>query len=631
MRLICGLLRLDGGAVSDGALRGMAMQMVADGLRPALRTWREGPVGLAVLDFAARDGAELPASGASILAADARLDESDKPASGLEILDDALLLSSLERHGPAGLGQLLGDFAFAAWDRETRMLTCGRDIFGVRPFSYTHQPGKLFAFASFGQAFLGAGLVAKVVDTDAVARRAARVLRADDSPIVGIQRLPAAHFLEVSGQGLKITRYWQLERASAGTRKISPDDAARELRSLVDEAVRCRLPRGVEVGAHLSGGLDSSAISVIAARRLREDGRPLHAYSFLDRQRNDIQLKDETEFVKAVLEQEGDIDWTPIRPPAGPPAPNKPVSADSMIALADDAPENQVCARAQTQGVSMILSGWGGDEGATFNGRGVLPELFLRARWPTLWREIAALSRERQWPWFGLFRGEVLGNLWRAALPRSVVNFGERRMGRENQLRDRFRQTVSPEARRSIRDEDGLSIGHDGRENRWRLMTSPHIAHRAEVWAQTGASYGLAYAFPLLDRRVVEFSLSLPSELFVRGGFKRLVFRDAMTGVLPESVRLRHAKYAPFPSSMLILAERKDEFAAQIDALKANTRVSQVLDLEYLRTLIDDFPSPDQARREMHGNEHPKAAASMIAVASALGTAAYLEQHGGAA
>lgn len=376
---------------------------------------------------------------------------------------------------------------------------------------------------------------------------------------------------------------------------------------------------------------NSSAISVIAARRLREEGRPLHAYSFLDRQRNDIQLEDETEFVKAVLEQEGDIDWTPIRPPAGPPAPDKPVSADSMIALADDAPENQVCARAQAQGVSMILSGWGGDEGATFNGRGVLPELFLRGRWPTLWREIAALSRERQWPWFGLFRGEVLGSLWRAALPRSVVNFAERRMGRENQLRDHFRQTVSPEARRSIRDDDGLSIGHDGRENRWRLMTSPHIAHRAEVWAQTGASYGLAYAFPLLDRRVVEFSLSLPSELFVRGGFKRLVFRDAMTGVLPEPVRLRHAKYAPFPSSMLILAERKDEFAARIDGLKANTRVSQVLDLEYLRTLIDDFPSPDQARREMHGNEHPKAAASMIAVASALGTAAYLEQHGGAA
>jgi asparagine synthase (glutamine-hydrolysing) len=51
-----------------------------------------------------------------------------------------------------------------------------------------------------------------------------------------------------------------------------------------------------------------------------------------------------------------------------------------------------------------------------------------------------------------------------------------------------------------------------------------------------GSLDGLAFAFPLLDRRVVEFALSLPSELFVRGGFRRRPFRDAMAGVLPESV-----------------------------------------------------------------------------------------------
>ena len=73
----------------------------------------------------------------------------------------------------------------------------------------------------------------------------------------------------------------------------------------------------------------------------------------------------------------------------------------------------------------------------------------------------------------------------------------------------------------------------DGRENRWRLMTSPHIAERAEIWAQTGARHGLAFAFPLLDRRVVEFALSLPSEFFLRGGFRRRPFRDAMVDVLP--------------------------------------------------------------------------------------------------
>jgi asparagine synthase (glutamine-hydrolysing) len=165
-------------------------------------------------------------------------------------------------------------------------------------------------------------------------------------------------------------------------------------------------PRG-EIGAHLSGGLDSSAIAVLAARKLRE----LHAYSFLDRQRKGILLEEETEFVKAVVEQEGDIDSTTIRPPPSPLACFKNVDADNMTPLGADEPENAVCVRAEEQGVGLVLSGWGGDEGATFNGRGTFAELLLRGRWRTLAREVSALRRERGWPVTRILRGEILSYL----------------------------------------------------------------------------------------------------------------------------------------------------------------------------------------------------------------------------
>ena len=626
MRLICGVLRLDDGAVDDVVLRSLAASLVAEGLDPRVKTWRGGPVGLAVLDFSAgrSDAAGLPQSGGRVMAADVRLDEPGSP----DIPEEMRLLAALEPGAAAGLGQLLGDFAFASWDADTGVLTCGRDIFGVRPLSYAYQPGKLFAFASFGQALLEAGFVPKAVDTDALARRFVHAFRADDSLIAGVRRLPAAHCLELSRQGLAIKRYWQLDRAVVGTRKISADDAARELRALADQAVRCRLPRGGEVGAHLSGGLDSSALCVLAARRLRGEGRTLHAYSFLDRQRNDVALEDESEFVAAVLQQEGDIDWTAIRPSADPPAFGAPVSVDSMAPLSAGAPEVQVCRCAAAKGVSLILSGWGGDEDATFNGRGVLAELFLRGRWPTLWQEIAALSRERRWPKSQLWRGEVLSPLWGRLLPGSVLDAMRRHGSRDEALQDLLRRALSPKARRRLRGEAALSLGPDGRENRWRLTTSPHIAHRTELWAQTGARHGLAYAFPLLDRRVVEFCLSLPSELFLRGGFRRRVFRDAMTDVLPERVRLRHHKHAPFPSNMLLIAEQKEAFTARIGALENNELIREVFDVAYLRALVDDFPSPDQARQEMRGNAAPKADAAMIAVASALRSAAFIDQHG---
>lgn len=633
MRLICGMLRLDGANASEDLLRAMAAQMDKSRLRPSLSLWHDGSVGLAVLDFSARGASSpaLPQTTTSVMAADVRLDEFVELARMLgrdaAQAQDALLLGALERFGPSGLDRVLGDFAFASWNRGAQRLTCGRDAFGIRPFAYVYQSSKVFAFASLGKALHGSGIVVKRIDENALARRLARSLRSDDSLVAGIKRLPPAHAIEVSRDGVSLKRYWQLDRAAVGTKQCSPEAAARELRRLVDEAVSCRLPRHGEIGAHLSGGLDSSALAVLAARRLREQGRALHAYSFLDRQRNDISLEDETEFVKAVVAQESDIDWTAIRPPARLSALDGPIDADTMRGLGAELPENAACRRAEEQGVSVVLSGWGGDEGATFNGRGTLAELFLRGRWRTLAREIAALKRERGWPAVRIFRGEVLSHL----LPNEVMALAKRCIGRtETDLRTLSGRTLATAARQRLITSrvESLSIAPDGNENRWRLMTSPHIAQRAEAWAQMGARHGLAFAFPLLDRRVVEFALSLPSELFLRGGFRRRPFRDAMVDVLPPSVRLRHQKYAPFPSRIIDIAESKDDLLARIEAYEKNASVRRLIDLVYLRRQVEQFPSPERLREEMRGNDPPRAASNMLAAMQALVAAAYLDQHG---
>jgi len=631
MRLICGVFHLNGATASEDSVRKMAAQMDVPHLQASLGLWREGPVGFGLLDFTARGSpaAQLPQTGASTMVADVRLDQPDPLARTLAVgsPEDALLLAALEKSGPSGLDQVLGDFAFASWNRHTQRLVCGRDVFGVRPLTYVYKPGELFAFASLAKALHGGGVVPKQVDEDALARQMVRAYRIDDSLIAGINRLPPAHFLEVSQGGVSLKQYWRLDRAAVGSRKCSPEEAARELRRLVDQAVNCRLPRGGEIGAHLSGGLDSSAISVLAARQLGQDGRVLHAYSFLDRQRNDITLEDETEFVRAVLDQERDIDWTPIRPRAAYDSDiDRPMDADNVLVLDADTPESQVCARAETQGVDLILSGWGGDEAATFNGRGALAELFVRGRWRTLAREVAGLSRERGWSVPRILYGEVLSYV----LPGRVIGLARRMAGKPVEVGADMTRLLSVEARARLAksgDAD-LSLAPDGRENRWRLVTSPHIAKRMEIWAQFGARHGLAFAFPLLDRRVVEFALSLPSELFLRDGFRRRPFRDAMAGVLPERVRLRHHKYAAFPSNPIILAGKKDEYMARIEIHERNAQMRRLIDFAHLRRLAEDFPSPEGAREEMRGGDDPEARASMAALARALTAAAYLDQHG---
>ena len=167
----------------------------------------------------------------------------------------------------------------------------------------------------------------------------------------------------------------------------------------------------------------------------------------------------------------------------------------------------------------------------------------------------------------------------------------------------------------------------DGRENRWRLITSPHIAERAEIWAQTGARHGLAFTFPLLDRRVVEFSLSLPSDMYLNDGYRRRPFREAMKDVLPALVRLRHQKYLPFPSRMLDIAEGKDGFLESVAAYEKNESVRALIDLEHLRRQIHSFPSTEVVRDELRGNDSPKDGALMLAAVQTLAAAEYLAQR----
>jgi asparagine synthase (glutamine-hydrolysing) len=379
----------------------------------------------------------------------------------------------------------------------------------------------------------------------------------------------------------------------------------------------CRLPQQGEAGAHLSGGLDSSSIAVLAARALCAKGRKLHSYSFLDRQRNDITLEDETDFVNAVLAQEDNITSTPIRPPHR----SFEIQNDLYISssLAADDPENSVCAHAESQDVHLILSGWGGDEAATFNGRGAMAELLIRGRIGTLARELRGLMRERNWS----LRQVVYQEVTSYFIPDWLVDFKRRLTGKELSTRGSFRMAFSPLMRKRLRAEPGanISIGPDGRKNRYELMTSPHIAFRAEDWALRGARHGLAFAFPLLDRRVVEYALSLPSEMFIHGGFRRRPFREAMCDVLPDKLRLRHEKYQPFPGNAIDVAERRDEAMALLEKLEGNEDMRRLFDLKRLRRQLENFPSPEELRAGMVEGENPTPLPVMTAAMHTLHTA----------
>jgi asparagine synthase (glutamine-hydrolysing) len=244
-----------------------------------------------------------------------------------------------------------------------------------------------------------------------------------------------------------------------------------------------------------------------------------------------------------------------------------------------------------------LLSGWGGDEGATYNGRGALAEALLSGQWRYLAKELRALHDVHGQSRLRTFRGELLHYL----LPDAAHNLWHRWRGRgtnADSVQRMFRN------RRYIAQGQGVTIGPDAVENRWQLLAAqPHLSRRTGSWARMGAHHGVAFTFPLLDRRVVELAWALPSTLFCRGGWKRRLYRDAMINVLPDLIRWRRNKLSPFPEVLLIQAIHRDQLLNHIEELRGHRLVADLFDLSAVQRHIEQLPTIDEARSMVLGED----------------------------
>ena len=622
MRLICGFVHLDDQPAEAARLDAMAAAMIEPGLAPRIARRIDGAGALAVLDFAAGPAIDLPqADNGLTVAADIRLHE---PGAGA---DDGRLLAALGRPGAAGIGALLGDFAFAAWNPQTRTLLCARDAMGIRPFFFAHRPGRAFVFASLPRGLFASGLVERVLDEGyLLGDLLARHHGPERSLFRGVERLAPGGLVRVSARGIERDRHWRPDASTAGRRVCRPEEAAEELRALITEAVRCRLPAAGPVATHLSGGLDSASVAILAARILREQGRRLLGYSLLPTPQGDFAPDGERLFVEAVLRQEPDIVWTPIRYADATAFVLPRLDSDQVMPCDPADQEVRIFTDAAARGAETVLSGWGGDEGASYNGRGALAEALLAGRWRMLADEVRAFAALEGVPASMVLRGELLPYL----LPEPVWTLARRLAGRapRNTMLDGV-ALMRPQALAGL-PAAVTRIGPDAVANRLCLLSGPGLPRRAEQWALTGARHGVAAAFPLLDRRVVAFALSLPSALFLRGGWRRRLYRDAMATVLPpEILECRH-KLNPHPEVPVMVATRRDALLSQLPVLRAHPRVGELFDLDAIERGLRALPPADEVLRRAASWSNGRDAGQALCLRRAMRGALYVQQHHGA-
>ena len=187
--------------------------------------------------------------------------------------DSEVLLEAYARWGRAALERLRGMFAFAVWDSKERVLFAARDRLGVKPFYYARCRLSLL-FGSEMKALLAHPAVSRELDVAALDEYLTYLyVPAPRTIFRQIRELPPAHWLEWRNGRLRIEKYWDV---TFQPEENNFDRSVEQLRELLEQAVAARLTSEAPLGLFLSGGLDSSSIAALMARRLRE---PVKAFT----------------------------------------------------------------------------------------------------------------------------------------------------------------------------------------------------------------------------------------------------------------------------------------------------------------------------------------------------------------
>ncbi len=181
--------------------------------------------------------------------------------------DCEVILALYQRDGDELLRHLRGMFSFALWDSRKRRLLAARDHLGQKPFYYAHT-SQGFAFASEIKALLALDPSLRKPDLAALEQYfTLRLIAPPRSMFAGVSKLPPGHRLIVEDdRAPRIEAYWDLSFGPKLTG--SDDDLLDELEEKLEDTLRLHLTSDVPVGALLSGGLDSSLLVAMLAKRV---------------------------------------------------------------------------------------------------------------------------------------------------------------------------------------------------------------------------------------------------------------------------------------------------------------------------------------------------------------------------
>ena len=499
--------------------------------------------------------------------------------------DAEIALQAYRAWGIDCLSHIIGVFALAIWESKTRQLFCARDVVGLRPFFYTWD-GTRFSFASEIGPLVESTLTTPELDEDYIAAYLTNQGYDRENTIYrGVHRLVEAHYLLVSEKGISCGTYWNLPKKTI--EYACEEDYVDHFREIFEAAVACRLRSDGPVGVMMSGGLDSSSVASMAGRLREKDGKydtPLRVYSNVFEGESRC---DEREYSQTVVDAYGlearfipsddfwffkglsDLRGVQDEPYHGP-------MSNCM---------QQLIVRARTDGTRVLLHGHGGDHiisGASFylveevRSLNVSRSLGIARKWsrdsPHNW--YAILVRHGIFPLLPNFLKELIScgyAMFTGKQLRVVNDLTPRWLEKEFKKRV-FQLSYANRLRQSCR-----SIA----EHHNVMLTHPEI--RSSLWLDQYLALpeGVEVRYPYLDRRLIEFVMSVPPHLLFDKGTTKVLLRKAMQGILPDKVRNRSNKTIFNPLLVKGLHEEWEEITRLLEETQG--QIDRFVDIPRLK------------------------------------------------
>lgn len=483
--------------------------------------------------------------------------------------DTEVIVHAYEEFGIECVKYFIGMFSFAIWDDRKKILFCARDRMGVKPFYYWRGSGN-FIFASEIKALLATGLINKKPNQSSIQEYLVfQTVLGEKTLFDGVNKLLPGHYMVVNDQGqiIENKKYWDLsfDIDTDHTEEYFVD----RLRTLLDDAVKIRLRSDVALGAHLSGGLDSSTVVSLASMfNMTGDSLKTFTGAF-----GEGEKFDETLYAKMVAENVGaqyletyptEVDF---------------IESLSKIIYHMDEPAagpgvfpQYMVSKLASEHVKVVLGGQGGDEifaGYTRYLVGYLEECLKGAIQETDKSGDYAATLTSIIPSLPMLKQYVpmLKYFWSEGLFETQDRRYFRLMDRSGGVKEIYNHEIFNNSEDVFDSFCEVFHGSNSASFLNRMLyfdLKVHLPALLHVEDRTSMAWGIESRVPLLDHRIADLLATIPPTIKFKGGQPKYLFRKVVKNLLPEQVFNRKDKMG-FPVPLhLWFRNSLGEFAKEV-------------------------------------------------------------------